>query len=406
MARTKFPVALADAEIRNNPALHAPVQNTADLATPELMAIAEQEGKPAQDAAVKRPNPARKVAGAILLILLGTLGWHVATDLVAPSSSTGSVTALTALVAPRVSGQVDQVLVVDNQFVEAGTPLFTLDPAPYDLAVRQAEANLAQVAQTADASVVSLIAAEAKVAQAQASLDTTLAATERTVSLFERGLASQSQRDAADGQLASARASLTAANAELESARLRAGEGGSNPQVVAAEVQLEQARLNRSFATVLAPADGVVTNLKLAPGQYVNAGTPALTFIEAGSSWVVVDMRENQLANIDIGDEADIVFDGIPGRKFPGIVRGVAWGIDTGRTAANGLPQNQAMTRWFEPARTMPVHIELAEGEVWPGNARVGSKASALVYAQRRSNPVAIGAGVLQTVAAYFSYLY
>ncbi|WP_210310461.1 HlyD family secretion protein [Devosia pacifica] len=328
------------------------------------------------------------------------------TDLLAPSSTTGSAAALTALVAPRVAGQVQEVFVEDNQAVTAGEPLFTLDPAPLELAVRQAEANLAQVAQTVDASVMSLTSVEAKVSQAQANLDSTTAATERTRTLFDRGLASQSQLDGALSQLTSAQANLDAATAELESARLKAGVSGANPQLMAAQVQLEQAQLNRSFATVVAPADGVITNLRLAVGQFVNAGTPALTFIESGSSWIVVDMRENQLANVDVGDEADVVFDGVPGRKFPARVQGVAWGIDPGRTAANGLPQNQSMARWFEPARTIPVHIELAEGQDWPHNVRVGSKASALVYAEGRSSPVALLAGALQTASAYFSYLY
>ncbi|WP_210259518.1 HlyD family secretion protein [Devosia sp. 1635] len=392
--------------VRTTAQIDTEVATPAQALQPHAAAGKPDEAAPRAEPAAKRANPARKVAGVILVVLIGTLGWHVATDLVAPASSSGSVTALTALMAPRVSGQVQTVLVQDNQFVVRGTPLFELDPAPFDLAVRQAEANLAQVTQTLDASVISLVATEAKVEQARASLDTARTAAERTTSLHQRGLASQVQLDAANAQLASARSGLDAAIAELESARLRAGGKEANPQVETAAVQLEQARLNRSFASVLAPADGVVTNLKLAQGQDVNAGTPALTFIEADNSWVVVDMRENQLANIDVGDDADILFDGAPGRKYPGVVRGIAWGIDPGRTAANGLPQNQAMARWFEPARTIPVHVELAPDQTWPDNVRVGSKASALVYAQGRSHPVAVAASALQTLSAYFSYLY
>lgn len=344
----------------------------------------------------------------VVLILLGaSLAWHVATDLAVPSSSTGSVSALTALVAPRVSGQVAAVLVQDNQFIEAGTPLFKLDTAPFDLAVRQAQANLEQVTQTVDASVISLATVAARLRQAQTTLDSTRVTTERAQTLFERGLSSQAQLDTANGQLASAQAALASVEAELESATLRAGSDRSvNPQVVTAQVQLEQAQLNRSFATVVAPADGVVTNLRLAPGQFINAGTPALTFIESSSRWIVVDMRENQLVNVAVGDAAAILFDAAPGRTFSGRVRGIAWGIDPGRTAANGLPQNQAMTRWFEPARTIPVHIELSEPQSWPDNVRVGSMASALVFAQGRDNPLALAASAMQTVSSYMSYLY
>lgn len=355
----------------------------------------------------QRKSGAGKVGLVIILLLMAVLAWHVTSDLMVPSSSTGSVTAVTALVAPRVAGQVKEVLVADNQQIAAGEPMFALDAAPFDLAVRQAEANLAQVIQTVDASVISLASTEAKVNQAQTALDGTRATTERSEDMFGRGLISQAQVDTARSQLASAVSALAAAEADLNSAVLRAGgDLALNPQVETAQVQVEQARLNRSFATVVAPADGVVTNLKLAPGQFINAGTPVLTFIESNSLWVIVDMRENQLVNVSVGDEADVLFDGVPGQKFAGRVRGIAWGIDPGRTAANGLPQNQAMARWFEPARTIPVHIELTGEAEWPNNVRVGSMAGALVYANGRGNPIAGMAGFMQSISSYISFLY
>jgi len=119
----------------------------------------------------------------------------------------------------------------------------------------------------------------------------------------------------------------------------------------------------------------------------------------------MVDMRENQLANVQPGAEASILFDGQPGKIFKGRVQGIAWGIDPGRTSANGLPQNQSSTRWFEPARTMPVHIELVDGD-WPANVRVGSKVNVVVYAGGQSNPFAWIAGGLQHVHSYLSFLY
>ncbi len=352
-------------------------------------------------------GPARKIAGGVLGFFSLLLAGHVVTDQLAPASSTGSVAAFTALVAPRVAGQVSEVFVADNQMVRKGEPLFALDPAPFDLTVRQAEASLRQVLQTVDAAEASVISAQARVTHARASLESAEAATQRTLALAERGLSSDAAVDTAKAQLTSAQATLEAAEADLTSAMLKAGgEGGDNPQAAVAQVQLEQAQLNKLFSTISAPADGVVTNLKLAVGQYVNAGTPALTFIESERPWVSVDMRENQLVNIDVGDAASVVFDAVPGRSFAGRVRGIAWGIDPGRTAANGLPQNQASTRWFEPARTIPVQIELAEGEDWPRNVRVGSKANALVFAGGTGNPVAWLAGGWQSVQSVFSFLY
>jgi multidrug resistance efflux pump len=352
-------------------------------------------------------GPAGKVALLVVGVFAAMMTFHVLSDRMAPTSTSGSVSAFTALIAPRVAGEVRTVFVTDNQTVRAGDPLFALDPAPFDLAVRQAEANLTQIMQTVDASSAALISSQLRVTQAKSALESTQATTQRTLALMERGLASQAAADAANTQLTAAQANLDMAEAELNSAVLKTGAGGvQNPQVQAAQVQLEQAQLNRLFATIKAPGDGAITNLKLAVGQYVNAGTPALTFIDSEQPWVMVDLRENQLANVEIGDEVSVLFDGVPGHAFVGRVQGVAWGIDPGRTMANGLPQNQATARWFEPARTIPVHIELADEETWPRNVRVGSKANALIYASGTGNPVAWLAGGMQKVQSVFSFLY
>ena len=397
---------------QNSPSLNAsmpaPVPRPVALeALSDAAVVSEPVAEAAEAKAPPRGGAARKVAIGIVAIFGMIMSFHVLTDMMAPTSSSGSVAAFTAQVAPRVAGEVRQVYVQDNQRVKAGDPLLLIDPAPLDLTVRQAEANFAQVVQTVDASSASLISLQAKASQASASLDSIRSATDRTLTLLDRGLASQAQADAARADLSTAEATLEMAEADLTSAMLKAGVVGDlNPQVQLAQVQLEQAQLNRLFATVRAPADGVITNLKLATGQYINIGTPALTFIESERPWVMVDLRENQLANVDAGDEVRVMFDAAPGRTFAGRVQGIAWGIDPGRTSANGLPQNQATTRWFEPARTIPVHIELTEEEEWPANVRVGSKASALIYASGTGTPVAWLASGLQTAQSVLSYLY
>jgi len=240
-------------------------------------------------------NPAGKVGMFVLLVFATSLAWHVASDLIAPGSSSGAVAASTTQMAARVPGQVSEIFVADNQRVKLGDRLFALDPASFDLAVRQAELALEQAILAADASTVNLTGAEAQVEQALANLEHNRTTMERTSALFERGLLPRTQLDAAELQLTSAQSSLEAARAALSAARLQSGAGEhSTPQVEAARVQLEQALLNREFATVTAPADGVITNLQMAVGQFVNAGSPALTFIESDQRWIVVDLRENR----------------------------------------------------------------------------------------------------------------
>lgn len=132
-----------------------------------------------------------------------------------------------------------------------------------------------------------------------------------------------------------------------------------------------------------------------------------MTFIDAEGAWVTVDLRENQLQNIDPGDTAHLLFDAVPGRIFAGRVQSIAWGINPGRNMQGGLVVSQPSDRWFEPARRIPVRIELAGGmDDWPRQARVGGKVDVVVFASGTDNPIAWIACGLQRVQSWASYLH
>lgn len=397
-------VAMNDAtpadELASTPSSPTPTGVAVDSAVPVA-------SEPVAEPAPKRGGGARKVALVILVGIGALIGWYVITDRNAPYSAVGAVSASITQVAPRIAGEVIEVAASDNQPVESGDVLFRLDPRPFEIAVRQAEANYDQVLQTVGASNLSLPAVRARLEQAQASADFALTVTERNRQMLEKGLVTQVVADKSESDLLSAQTALQVAQADYESALLKAGSGaGANPQVLAAEATLDQARLNLEFAEVKAPDSGVITNLRLAKGQFINAGTPALTFIASEKPWVMADFREGQLINVEAGDKVDVIFDGRPGAVFAGRVQGIAWGIDPGRTTANGLPQNQSSARWFEPARTIPVHIELDDADAWPDNVRVGSKVSVVIYAAGEDNPISWIANGLLHVQSFFSYLY
>lgn len=370
----------------------------------------DAEGSSADNAGVPAPrrNPARKVAGWLVAVILLLVAWYVATDRLAPYSSRGAVSGYIAQLSPRVAGQVTEVFVQDGDVVAAGDALFQLDPRSFELAVRQAEANLAQAVQSTEASAAAIVSSQAGVTQARANLENVRSSTNRTLALVERGLVSQAQADDARAELRTAQAQLARAEADLESAMLGLGAiDASNPEVRAAQVRLEQAQLDLQFATVRAPTRGAVTNLQLAIGQYVAPGTPTLTFLDARGAWITADLRENQLGNVGAGDQVEILFDAVPGRIFSGQVQSIAWGIDPGRPSAGGLMQNRPENEWFEPARRMPVHIELEGGlGDWPQAVRAGGKVSVVVYAKGTGNPVAWASAALLRVRSWLSYLY
>lgn len=373
------------------------------------MSVSEElnQANEAEVSSTGRSKPAVAVGLAVIGLFALVLTWQVASDLHAPSSGTGSVAAVITQIAARASGQVQQVNVADNAAVKAGDLLFTLDPRPFELAVSQAESALGQALASVGASEASLLVAQAQVDQARSSLDAALREENRVRELVNRGISARSGLDNAHDKTLQAQSALTSSEASLEaSKRQLGGDGGLAPQVESAMLQLEQAKLNLSFARVTAPTDGYVTNLKLAAGQYLNAGTPALTFIEHYQPWIVADFRENQLVNMRPGDAAGLVFDAAPGQQFEGRVRSIAYGIDGGRTTANGLPQNQAANRWFEPARKIPVFLELNDYSQWPANGRAGSKVNVLVHAGGETGLVArVGTGV-QWLQSWLSYLY
>lgn len=353
-------------------------------------------------------NPAAKIAVVVVLLIVVAMAFYALTDRLAPSSSRASVSAHVVQIAPRISGEVIEVHVSDDAIVQAEDPLFSLDRRPYELAVRQAEANLTSTVQNIDASSTSLLAAQAEVTRSRSALETTRAQASRVIRLEERGYASKAQGDAARNEVAAAEAQLASAEASLESARKQLGpDGEDNPAIAAAQAQLEQAQYDLASTTVRAPHYGAVTNVLLSEGEFVAAGSPALTFIDAGDVWVTVDLRENQLRGVEAGDTVGLLFDAVPGRIYGGRVQSIAWGIDPGRSNQGSLVVNQPANRWFEPARRIPVRIELVldNGEEFPA-VRIGGKVHTVVYAEGTGNPVAWIVGLGQRIRSVISYLH
>jgi len=94
---------------------------------------------------------------------------------------------------------------------------------------------------------------------------------------------------------------------------------------------------------------------------------------------VIADLRENQLVNVQPGDKAVVMFEAAPGKQFAATVDSIAWGINSGRTTVNGLAQSSSDTRWFPPARKIPVRVTIDDMSTLPANVRLGSEASVLI---------------------------
>jgi multidrug resistance efflux pump len=232
----------------------------------------------------------------------------------APWTRDGRVRANVVQIAPDVSGLVTAVPIHDNQPVAAGTLLFEVDRARYDLAVRQAQAALA--------------AQRAMSAQAQRE-------NARNAGLDD--LVSKESREQARARVAQLRAA-----------------------VAQAEVALDAARLNLQRAQVRAPSGGLVTNLDLRQGSYAAAGHPVLALVDARSFYVEGYFEETKLPRIHLGDRVRVMPMG-GGAALDGTVESVAAGIaDHDRsTSANLLPSVNPTFNWVRLAQRIPVRVKL-----------------------------------------------
>lgn len=265
-------------------------------------------------------------------------------------------------VAPEVGGRIVEVAVRDGQEVAAGQLLFRIDSEPYRLSVAQARAAIdaAQVevgnlSASANTSAVDIAAAREDVAFAQVNF-------QRQAALMEKGFTTRTTYDAARHAVSQARERVRQAEAAAVEARTKLAAGpssGINPQVEAARVQRAQAQINLGRTEVRAPSAGRVAQVdRLQVGQMMVAGLPALTLVGTQKPWVEANFKETDLANMRVGQRAEISFDAYPGLKVHGHVLSI--GAGTG-SEFSVLPAQNATGNWVKVTQRVPVRIALNE---------------------------------------------
>ena len=264
-------------------------------------------------------------------------------------------------ISAEVGGRIVDVAVRENDVVKEGDLLFRIDPAPYRIAIEQADASIA--------------AAQVRVASLQTEYQTTNVDIEsaredvtfyekeyqRQSSLMQDGFTTRARLQAAEHALSDARSRVAAALANAIKARAALATGsaapGVNPAIKAGEVQREQAMLNLSRTEVRAPVSGVVSQAdRLQPGQMMVQGLPGVTIVASSKSWVEANFKETELQDMRVGQRAEVQLDAFPDHVLRGHVDSI--GVGTG-SEFSVLPAQNATGNWVKVVQRVPVRIKL-----------------------------------------------
>jgi multidrug efflux system membrane fusion protein len=269
---------------------------------------------------------------------------------------------------------VSEVMVKDNQPVKRGDVLFMIDPEPYQLEVDKAEVNLKQTHLEVDQLRAAVTVAHKEVVQAAESLKYSRENAKRIRELRSTGAVSQDKADRSRKRLAVAEAEEERAKAHLLKAETALGDQSEEDvRIQAARLKLRFAKLDLSYTRVKAPANGFVVNVKIAAGDHGQDGVPLVAVVDEASLRVSAMYRENQLANIAVGDVAEVVLMSAPDKKLSGKVRSLGTAIAPPETtSANDLvPSIPAIFDWVRLPQRVPVIVELdpgqATGHIIPG---------------------------------------
>lgn len=286
------------------------------------------------------------IVGLVLVAIF--VAFFVHNALKYQSTDDAYVETTTVQVAPRVSGQIIEVHIDDNQRVKKGDLVAVIDPVDYEIKLEQAQAKYEKALLEQKYALSARDAANSEIAAAKADL-------ERYKNLYKGGAVSKQMLDNAQTKYDNAVARQTSAEQAVMSKT--GGLKVADANIKELKAQRDQAKLNLSYTKIYAPQDGTVSSRRVEEGMYVNVGSPLFTIIP-DDIWVVANFKENQLRHMKVGQVVEIKVDTYPDKKFKGKIDSIQ--RSSGAKSSMFPPEN-AVGSFVKIVQRIPVKIVFDE---------------------------------------------
>ena len=257
-------------------------------------------------------------------------------------------------VSAQVNGPITEVLVRNGDHVKRGQLLYRIDPAPFRVALEQAQAQLAAAKLSTTQLRTQAAGTGADIVGEQANLAIKRNALGRQQALLKQGFTTRADYEDALNEVKTAEQDLADARARAANAHAALAPG-EQPSIAQAQAAVDKARLDLSRTEVRAPMDGEIANAdRLQVGQMAVQGVGMLSLVHSQGAWIEANFKEKDVGRMVPGEKAKIEIDAYPGQKFDGHVQSV--GAGTGSEFAL-LPAQNANGNWVKVTQRVPIRI-------------------------------------------------
>ena len=405
----------------------APPRSSSPQAAREAAPGAGQPAQPIQFAPARTPAPGpqaaaaqppivvkrkRRVSRFVMLVVIPLValvlgfGWWLSSGRYV-STDNAYVGADKSLITPEVTGAIVAVHVAEGQKVKVGDPLFDIDPKPYEIALALAKGKLeaakvefANLQTTYRSNVDQIQMGEDAVKVRQADFDR-----KNALALSRAGTAAD--RDTSMAQLIQAKQLLELVKSQQATVKVKLGGGPDTtidqfPDYMQANAAVDDAERNLRKTRVLAPIDGVATQVpQIELGRVAAAGQPVFAIVANTGLWVDANPKESDLTYVHVGLPARVSVDTFPGREWKGTVCSIAPG--TGAQFAILPPQN-ATGNWVKVVQRVPLRFCFDPHEDTTG-LRAGMSAYVTIDTGRTRSLAGVIEGLKQWVGGYVDTL-